>query len=338
MVDTNQKEKKEHHHKDDSINIPIGNLRNNPWIISTVVLAVALILVLVLKIGSNGSSGTMISEQEAGSKVIDFVNAQVKGQGTAELISTVKEGNLYKSTIKYNGQNIPLYITLDGNYLIPQLIPYSADATGSGSTDTGSTPVEVPKSDKPVVELFVMSYCPFGTQMEKGILPVLGVLKDKVNFTLRYTHFTLHGEKEDTENFRQLCIREEQGDKFLNYIQCTLNSTDVNAPANVSSCMKSLKIDESKVNSCMSTKAKDYYAVDSGLSQSYGVQGSPTLVINGVEAQTGRSPSAVLTTICNSFSDAPSECNSALSSDSPSAGFGFNTGSGADAAAANCGF
>jgi hypothetical protein len=181
-----------------------------------------------------------------------------------------------------------------------------------------------------------MSYCPYGTQMEKGILPVLSVLKDKIDFTLRFTHFTLHGEKEDTENFRQLCIREESSEKLMPYIQCIMNSTDLYNPKNITECMNSLKINISGIDDCIKNKAKDYYAVDSSLSEGYGVQGSPTLVINGVEAQSARSPKAILATICSAFNSAPSECNSELSADNPSPGFGYGT-SGADAAAASCG-
>src|SRR3989344_6088904 len=94
--------------------------------------------------------------------------------------------------------------------------------------------------------------------------------------------------KEDTENFRQLCIREEQSAKFLPYVACILNSTDVNNPGNVTACMKGLGIDTVKVDDCMKNNAASYYAVDSKLSQDYGVQGSPTLIINGATSSAGR--------------------------------------------------
>ena len=173
--------------------------------------------------------------------------------------------------------------------------------------------------------------------MEKAILPVVAALKNKIDFKLEFTHFTLHGEKEDTENFRQLCIREEQGSKFLPYIQCVLNSTDPSGPADVVQCMKALKIDTTKVDSCIKGKAKDYYAVDSALSQKYQVQGSPTLVINGVQADSARSPDAILKTICSTFNRAPNECNTQLPTQSASPGFGYSVSNSADSSALNCG-
>lgn len=325
--------------KKDSISIPnpVSKIRANPWIASTIVLAVVLILVLFLR-GSGGVSGNVISENVASEKLLGFVNGQLQGQGEAEVVSTEKEGSLYKVTVAYQGQDIPVYITTDGKYLISQPIPLDGSAAANPGATAQAPSADVPKSDKPVVELFVMSYCPYGTQMEKAILPVASALKDKIDFNIRYTHFTLHGEKEDTENFRQICIREEYPDKFLSYIQCTLDSTDPYNPADVEDCMKELSIPKAKVDTCMETKSAGFYATDSGLSQGYGVQGSPTLVINGVQADSARSPAAVLATICSAFNVAPSECDTELSTDSASPGFGYSTTSGADAAAANCGF
>jgi len=313
----------------------VEKMRANPWMVSTIVLAIVLVGVLFLR---SGQSGSAISSDEASEKLLGFVNSQLAGQGSAEVVSTEKDGSLYAVTVNFQGQDIPVYITTDGKYLISQPIPLDATAGNAINANANPAPSEVPKTDKPKVELFVMSYCPYGTQMEKGILPVLSLLKDKVDFTLRYTHFTLHGEKEDTENFRQLCIREEYSDKFLEYIQCTLDSDDPYNPKDVKTCMKELAISETKVNTCMEDKAAGYYATDSALSQEYGVQGSPTLVINGVQSESGRSPAAVLSAICSAYNVAPEECDEVLSSDSPSPGFGYSATSGADTAAANCGF
>jgi hypothetical protein len=41
------------------------------------------------------------------------------------------------------------------------------------------------KTDKPNVDLYVMSYCPFGTQAEKGILQAANTLKWKINFNVK---------------------------------------------------------------------------------------------------------------------------------------------------------
>ncbi len=323
-------------HKKDTIEIPIGKLKKNPWIISTILLAIVLVVVLVMY----NKGGGMVSADNAGESVVSFINNNPNLNSQVSLVKTEKEGQLYKVTLNYEGQEVPLYTTLDGKYLVSNIVPLSGDAAPAddGTLPTDTAPSEVPKSDKPVVELFIMSYCPYGTQMEKAILPVVSALKDTIDFDIRYTHFTLHGEKEDTENFRQMCIREEQGDKFLPYIQCITNSTDPSNPADVNKCMKDLKINTAKVDTCLETKAEEYFAADSALSQKYGVQGSPTLVINGVQAESARSPAAVLATICSAFNEAPSECDTELPTAAASPGFGYNTANSAESAAVNCGF
>ena len=58
----------------------------------------------------------------------------------------------------------------------------------------------------------------------------------------------------------------------------------------------------------------------------YNVAGSPTLIINGAEAQSDRDSASLLKTICSAFNNAPKECDTKLSATAPSAGFG----SGAD--------
>ena len=336
----------EHHHesKKDTIDIPVGKsltkLRNNPWITSTIVLAVVLVVVIVMNGGISGNNPN-VSSDVAAQNVITFLNSNPNlAAGGVNLVSSVREGELYKVTLKYQGQDVPIYATLDGKFLVSSIVPLSGDAgTATDGTDPNSQPQpqDIPKSNKPKVELFVMSYCPYGTQMEKAILPVIAALKDKIDFELEFTHFTLHGEKEDTENFRQICIREEQKDKFLPYIQCILDSDDQSNPKDVNQCMKDLKISTTKVDSCIKNKAEGYYKIDSDLSKKYGVQGSPTLVINGVQADAARNPASILSTICSAFNDAPSECDAVLPSESTSPGFGYSASNTAESAAIKCG-
>jgi len=70
----------------------------------------------------------------------------------------------------------------------------------------------------------------------------------------------------------------------------------------------------------------------------YGVQGSPTLVINDTVDQTaGRDSASLLKTICSAFNTAPDACNQSLSATVPSPGFGdsASNGSGSNASCGN---
>ena len=299
----------------------------NSWMIVSCVLAVLLVIAVVMVFVSKG-----ISQKAAEEKLLTNLNGMVGGGVT--IINSTKLGNLYEVSVLYQSQVIPVYITKDGKYMVmgvQEIVPAAVNTNTNTPTSSTSTPTEIVKSDKPKVELFIMSYCPYGTQAEKGIIPAFEALGTSADTKIRFVHYTMHGEKEDTENSRQLCIREEQSAKFLPYLKCFLNASDATG------CLKSTGVDTTKLNTCMGAtgKVKDYYAVDSRLSNQYGVQGSPTLIINGVESSAGRNSASYLAGICSAFNTAPSACSKTLSTTNPSSGFGYGvTGA---AASSSCG-
>ena len=325
----------------------IKTLRGNLWIVSTIVLAIVLAGVLILRGGS--ATGDVISADKAAENLMSFVKSQ--GAESATVVSKERDGNLYKVVVKYNGEDIPVYVTLDGKYLASGLIPLTAGNTAGAkdnSNNAEETPKEVPKSDKPKVELFVMSLCPYGLQMEKGILPVAVLLKNKIDFKVKFVYYAMHDKPEIDENTRQYCIQKEQGDKFLNYLSCYVKE------GKTDECLKEAKIDNAKLTSCINNTDKQFnisanyndksswlsgrfprYNVDLADNEKYGVGGSPTLVINGQEVQSGRDSASLLKTICSAFNNAPEECKQTLSSNNPSPGFGYSTSG--SATTASCG-
>jgi hypothetical protein len=288
-------------------------LKKNPWMVSTVILAIITIILLV----TNGGVGAGVSSETAGQKLVDFAASQ---GAEATLVEVNEKSGFYEVVLSMQGQELPLYVTKDGKYFTQALVPLEAQASDPNQQPT---PTDIPKSDKPKVELFVMTHCPYGTQAEKGYVPVIGLLEDKVYSSVKFVHYFLH-EPEEAETPIQICIREEQGDKFNDYLACFLEDGDSDR------CLTAVGIDQTKLNTCKSGKADEYYAMDSALSEGYGVKGSPTLVINGVIAQSGRSPAAYLETICSAFTEgnAPDACNEELSSANPSAGFGYTASAG----------
>jgi len=228
------------------------------------------------------------------------------------------------------------------NYSIQmELAAAAANATAAN--------VSVNKTDTPKVELFVMSYCPYGTQEEKGIIPAVEALKGKIDFSVKFVYYAMHGKKEVDENTRQYCIQKEQNDKYIPYLACFLNDS------NYSRCVASVNISSTSLDACMNATDAAYnitgiyndqanwlsgqfpiYPVHMADNQKYGVQGSPTLVVNGAEVSAGRDSASILSAICKAFSVKPTECSTALSSVTPSSGFGY-TGAGDSGAAAQCG-
>ena len=207
---------------------------------------------------------------------------------------------------------------------------------------------QVTKSDKPKVELFVMSYCPYGLQMEKAYLPAWKLLGNKADISLKFVSYAMHGKKELDENTRQYCLAKNFNSKLIPYLECFTGKDDY------SGCLQSVGVSEGQLASCVSATDKEFkitagfddqstwlsgqfppYLVHESLNKQYGVGGSPTLVVNGAEVSASRSPEAVKQLICSSFNNPPAECNTTLSSAQASAGFG--TAVGTEAAAANCG-
>jgi protein-disulfide isomerase len=296
-------------------------LKGNPWIISTFILGIICLIFLLNNFsGLTGSTitGSVISEGDAGDAILDFVKTQTSGQGELVEINSFDD-SLYEVVILYQGNEIPLYITKDGKNLVQGVMPLEDIMQQTPEQETEVQELE--KSDKPKVELFVMTHCPYGSQAEKGFIPAIKALGNTIDAKIRFVHYFMH-EPEETETPRQVCIREEQPDKYYDYLECFLEDGDSDR------CITKIGIDKNKMNNCiLSGKSDEYYEGDSALSENYGVTGSPSLVINGVKTQSGRDPASYLDTICSAFNTAPEECSAELSSASPSPMWGYEAGS-----------
>ncbi|MFA5109283.1 MAG: hypothetical protein WC458_01950 [Patescibacteria group bacterium] len=318
-----------------------------------ITLPILLVIALVL-IGffSFHKPSKNIDENQAKEITEKFINDFLMQSGSKATIKEVtEEYGLYKLKVDIVSDVVDSYLTRDGKLFFPQALDIdkinSAKETApEASATTGGQAGQVTvKNDKPVVELFVMSYCPYGTQIEKGILPVLTALGNKIEFELKFCSYAMHGDKELAENLNQYCIQKEQPDKLNAYLSCFLENSDASA------CIKSAKINTNKLNACVSSTDKQYkvtenaknnvgyqgsypgFNVDKTANDKYNVGGSPTLVINGQDISSDRDPASLLKTICSAFNNPPKECETVLSSASPSAGFGSGTATNASAAA-----
>ena len=321
----------------------------NHWKIATAVLAILLVVSIYTSFGSGDGVTGAISMNAAATKTIDFVNTNLlQGQAVAELTAVDDTEGLYNVKLSIDGQLVDGYVTKNGNLFFPQAINLNDEITDSAPTQ--ATTPEVVKSDKPKVELFVMSHCPYGTQAEKGILPVVDELGDKIDFELKFVYYAMHGELEINEQSKQVCIQREYPKEFNDYLKCFLEVGDAGA----SKCMSGLGIKADVVADCEAELDADFgitaaledqsswlsgrfplFNVHKTENELYQVGGSPTLIINGQQVSSGRAPAQYLTTICAAFNDAPEECEAELNTQSYGPGFGYE-GVGSDVAAA-CG-
>ena len=300
----------------------------NYWMFSTLVLAAVLIIILIFRFTSP-VTGNVIKEDAAGQAILDFAEQQGI---QATLVSVTDTGSLYEVVINIEGQDAPVYITKDGKYFISQPYPLTGQATADTNTQT-QTPQEVVKSDKPIIDAYVFSYCPYGTQFEKGLIPVYDLLKNKAEFNIVFIG-AMHGKFEETESLRQLCILKNYGkDKLFEYLDKFNTNAEVGNCQGTDTCVNpiiesiytQLAIDKNKINTCMTSDAPALYQADEQKSASNGVSGSPTLIINGAEAQSARDSESIKQIVCSAFTTMPAECAQTLSSASPSPGFGGST-------------
>ena len=301
-----------------------------------------------------------LSAPAAQAKAEKFINDFLMQSGTKATIKSVtQEYGLYKMTIDIVSGQVESYVTKDGKLFFPQALDMdkiaAARNTPTGNATDSSTGADqsttvTQKTTKPKVELFVMSYCPYGTQIEKGLLPVLAALGNKIDFQLKFVSYSMHGQKELAENLTQYCIEQGQPTKLDAYLSCFLQNGD--SPT----CLTQTGINQSQVNTCVAKTDKQYsvtsdfnnkvnyqgnypgFAVNKADNEKYQVGGSPTLIINGQDINSGRDSASLLKTICSAFPTAPAECQATLSSATPDPGFGSSTSaSAASTGGAGCG-
>ncbi len=311
----------------------------NKKIVQITIASLIVIVAIVVAIIYSAKKSNEISAQEASAKTETFINEYLMPSGSqAKITETSEEYDLYKMKIDIGSEEpVESYVTKDGKLFFPQALEITPNQTADNNTQANSTPtpVNVPKSDKPEIELFVMSYCPFGTQMEKGLLPVLETLGNKINFTLKFNDYAMHDKAELDENLVQYCIQKEQPEKLTAYLSCFLEAGDSDT------CLAA-NANEKTINSCVDKTDKEFkvtenfnnkvdwrgsfpgFNVNKDDNDKYNVGGSPTLVINGTTVSSARDSASLLKTICTAFNNAPEECSTQLNNQSPTSGFGFD--------------
>lgn len=232
------------------------------------------------------------------------------------------------------------------------------DDNGNGlidcdDADCENSPQCMEKKEVPEVDLYVMSYCPYGAMAEKGIIPVVELLGDKIDFELKFVDYAMHGKKEIDENLVEYCIQKEEPEKFIEYLRCFL---DKGTEEGSIECREEVGIDEDLLNQCLEETEEEYGIYEAYEDKStwlsgvypifpiykdecdkYGISGSPGLVINNVTIpQFGRSQAAFLSLICSAFEEPPAECDEELSNVTPAPGFGWEGSASSASESASC--
>jgi len=302
--------------------------------------------------------GSGLSNEAIAKKSVDYLNNSVlNGQATASLVSTSEESGLVKLKIKVNNKEFDSYATKDGRFLFPEAFKMETVATDNtqqpaaqnnqpSAEQQKQTCDTLAKADKPILQAFVVSKCPFGLQMQRILADVVKNAPSLApNIQVVYmgsisngTLTAMHGTAEAQENLRQICIRDEQAGKYWNYISCHIQKGDVDE------CLASAGVDKNKVTSCMSDNSRGlaYAKKDVDATEKYNVTGSPTLILGEANVSEfdfgGRTSEAIKTMICCASNSKPSVCSTQLNTSSAASSFsttyssGLTTGSNS----ANC--
>lgn len=307
-------------------------------------------LVVLFSTVLTGCGQATIPAHQAGKKAEEYLNQYIlKSKDPAKnikakFINAEDEGDFYKvvlhvmnDTKKLSDYNV--LVTKSGNSIVlnPERSyifdinqsPDQAKKDAQARANKASLK-KIPKTDKTQVDLFVMSGCPFGVQIENTVLPVVKHLKDDVDINMHYivnkgtgkkcwnNYCGMHGKEEAKENARQACIFKNNNNKYWDYIEafnkkCKITSrvpSDVATKCS-SDIAKQVGIDYKQVESCI-VKSDDIFAEEVKLRNKYKASASPTIIINGHKYRGGRSSEDLLKAFCQGFKKAPKSCSTKL--------------------------
>ncbi len=291
----------------------------------------------------------VLSTEDVSKKVVDFIK-QMEGFSEESVIEVLEitdtDNDLYRLKLSIDGQVFVSYVTKDGHLLFPEFIDMNPPENQ-----------KIPLSEKPVVDLFVMSFCPYGNQAEDLMKPVVNLLDPVADFNLHYIIYSnyqsedfclsperkycsMHKTAEVNQDIRELCVAKYQPDKLWNFVDEINKSTTVEkVEEEWEAIATNIGLDIDKIKQCQAEEGtalldreieltgQEYLVQNPSRHQENGeyktkesIQGSPTLVINGMIYDGEKSTKGYQEAICAAFENVPSACAQEVESNGDSGG------------------
>jgi 2-hydroxychromene-2-carboxylate isomerase len=193
--------------------------------------------------------------------------------------------------------------------------------------------IGVKKGDnRPQIDFYVMSYCPYGNIAEEAIEPAYQLLKDSADFNPHYVIYSnyrgggpefclddddqycsMHGVQELNQGLRELCVAKHIGmDEYFEFVlEMNKKCTYQNADTCWEPVAKSLNLDTAKIKDCEADEWEDILSKELALNKALGVSGSPTVFVEGAPYSGPRAASGYAQSLCAGFNTAPDECSAA---------------------------
>ena len=277
-----------------------------------------------------------INQSAVVSKTLDFINKNLLNTTKAEVKEVKQESGVYKITLKIENEEAPIFVSKDGNLIFLQAINVKEFEKSQQQNNKITKCEEINKTNTPVLEAYVVSQCPFGLQTQRALNEVVKNIPQLEKYIIvRYIGEikngkieSMHGDEEAQENLRQICIREEQKDKYWPYIDCYIKEGKTN------DCLKITKVDLEKLNNCLKDNSRglNYAQKDFEKTNKFNISGSPTLMINEKLVDEfkfgGRTAEALKNIICCGLKNKIEECNKTLNTEQAATGFSLNYSSG----------
>ena len=285
-------------------------------------------------------SGEIFTAEQIEEKAVNFLRDNFFSEGdTIEAIEVRDENNLYVLDMVLNGQEGEFYATKDGTLFFPQVLEMNPPADQL-----------MPKSDQPVVDLFVMSFCPYGNEAESQIQPIVEALGESIDFHLRYIvssdygdteycltddlkYCSLHSKTEVNQDIRELCVAKYQPEKFWDFVTAINEKTKAaTVEEDWEGIAQEVSLDIEQIKTCQTEEGTALLDQEMALTElPYLVQspkqhrdssghyqtemkvtGSPTLVVNGFIYDGVRSTAGYQEAVCSAFNNPPAVCQEDL--------------------------
>ena len=288
---------------------------------------------------TNGFSGiTGMSAVDAGDKAMNYLNTQLLPPGTeATLISTESLAGVYKLKMNIDGEEYDTYVTKDGNLFFISGIELTEVelvepeiGTGEETEELASEPAvfDAPDAEEPLVQLFIMSYCPYGQQAVNNIASTIELLGEDISFEPRFivnvqndTINSLHGSIEADEDMRQACIWKYYPESWLDYVLYVNENIPLNSiNEEWTTAAEEVGLDIESIETCVNDEGLELMQADDDLTDELGITGSPTLLINGERYSGQRTPESFKQAICSGFEEQPDSCLEELEEGSAATG------------------
>ncbi|MEM2909385.1 MAG: hypothetical protein QW171_04485 [Candidatus Bilamarchaeaceae archaeon] len=268
--------------------------------------------------------------------------------GEAAVNISEKTGELFLPLLVIQSDNL----TAEQNRKISSLV--GKPVTGSGVTRylkrngdsyvgyiTYATPelYTGKKIDNVTIDIYVMSHCPYGLQMQKAVIPVIETLgpTGKLDVNNKFVSYIMHGDIETTDNLIEYCVGQNFPSKEWQFLRCFIENN-----GDSTKCISTLNLDKNLIDNCAASTRSAYgisgtsFPIYKNENEQYEVRGSPTVVFMGRQITLARDPEVIKDFVCDVLSQPPAACNKTLVYNIQP-GFGPINGTGSSTSSGTCG-